>query len=779
MERLPTAGGPPGGWRVLAFALLPAVLSCATESTGPGPAVPASVQVVPSAPVVAAGDAIPLQLVLLDRSGVAMGDLRALLPVYWTSSAPDVATVDGSGRVGALTRGASEITATVAGVTGVAALTVRAPLGALRIRPDRPEVEAVVGDPVPGEVAAVVLDADGRPAPEVIVRFAASPGHGSVDRAAGVTDAYGRTGTSWTLGPVAGGQLLTMAVEGYANLSAERTPPARNTLGGPSAEVHATARAGPALEMSVSPREATLSVGEHLLLAASALDRHGNPVPEDLIRWSASDSAVATVDSGGGVVALSPGTSLITAAAGSASASATVGVTSGAPAGLDIVGGDAQVGPVANLLGEPLMVRVTDSVGYAVAGVLVSWAAAGDAGSLSPAVSPTDEEGLAVAEWTLGPRAGEAMAWATAEWGASVRFTATATPGPVETVSLHPSSALLEVGDELALTARGRDVHGNLVAAASFAWSSDSPHVASVSASGRVTAVARGTAAVTASDGARSGTSRVTVTGPPAVQFECDAPQAGWIWCDDFETDRLGSYFEVSNSEGSFTREAGIGLDASTGMRARWETGQVGAGNLKLAFGRTPSSYMRPVDGGTEDYREVYWRLYVNNERSWVGGGADKLSRAMVLATPEWAQAMIAHVWSSGPENEHLAVDPASGTDELGNLKTIKYNDFDNLRWLGLDRSDTPIFDTNHVGAWYCVEAHVRLNDPGSANGIFELWIDGSPEAQRTGLNWVGGYDAYGINAVFFENFWNAGAPAVQERYVDNIVVSTQRIGCL
>jgi hypothetical protein len=82
------------------------------------------------------------------------------------------------------------------------------------------------------------------------------------------------------------------------------------------------------------------------------------------------------------------------------------------------------------------------------------------------------------------------------------------------------------------------------------------------------------------------------------------------------------------------------------------------------------------------------------------------------------------------------------------------------------------------VGRWYCVEAHAALNDAGLANGVFELWVNGNLEAKGTGLNFVGTFSGYGINAVFFENYWNKGAPATQERYFDNIVVSTQRIGC-
>jgi hypothetical protein len=88
------------------------------------------------------------------------------------------------------------------------------------------------------------------------------------------------------------------------------------------------------------------------------------------------------------------------------------------------------------------------------------------------------------------------------------------------------------------------------------------------------------------------------------------------------------------------------------------------------------------------------------------------------------------------------------------------------------------MFDAAHVGQWYCVETHVRLNDAGQSNGVFELWINGAPEAQRTRLNWVGNYSAYGINAVFLENYWNAGSPVPQDRFMDNFVVSTSRIGC-
>jgi hypothetical protein len=271
-------------------------------------------------------------------------------------------------------------------------------------------------------------------------------------------------------------------------------------------------------------------------------------------------------------------------------------------------------------------------------------------------------------------------------------------------------------------------------------------------------------------------------TGTSAAQqarvAECASPRRGWIWCDDFERDRLGGYFEYNSANGAFARVAGVGRGGSHAMRARLRRGIVEAGNLKVAFGRTPSGYVRPVDGGTATYRDLYWRVWVRMQSGWRNGGDSKLSRATVLARANWSQAAIGHVWSSGPGNEYLALDPASGTDQAGTLRTTKYNDFPNLRWLGYLTGRKPVFGPSRAGRWQCVEARMRLNDPGQANGVFELWIDDSLEARRTGLNWVGAYDAFGINAVFLENYWNDGSPADQERYFDNFVVSTARIGC-
>ena len=273
-----------------------------------------------------------------------------------------------------------------------------------------------------------------------------------------------------------------------------------------------------------------------------------------------------------------------------------------------------------------------------------------------------------------------------------------------------------------------------------------------------------------------------------AVDCPCDnwrEEHPEWIWCDDFEDSRAmkDKYFEYGDDGGDFIPMNGVGVGGSRGMRVIFQKGEVGAGGFKKSFGRTPSNYIgRHAERSDEDFQEIYWRMWVRNQTGWIGGGAAKLTRATVMASEGWAQGMIAHLWSGGARDAYLLIDPASGITTNGRLVSTRYNDFENLRWLGNQRGRIPLFDANHVGQWYCIEAHAKLNRPDASDGVFEYWINDQLQTRKERMNWHGDWNAqperYMINAVFFENYWNAGSPVTQERYFDNIVISTSRIGC-
>jgi len=86
-------------------------------------------------------------------------------------------------------------------------------------------------------------------------------------------------------------------------------------------------------------------------------------------------------------------------------------------------------------------------------------------------------------------------------------------PAPVATtVSVNPASATLTALEETArFTAEVRDQNGQVMAGAAVTWASSDASVATVDASGLVTAVANGNATITAAAGSISGSAGVTV----------------------------------------------------------------------------------------------------------------------------------------------------------------------------------------------------------------------------------------------------------------------------
>jgi hypothetical protein len=244
------------------------------------------------------------------------------------------------------------------------------------------------------------------------------------------------------------------------------------------------------------------------------------------------------------------------------------------------------------------------------------------------------------------------------------------------------------------------------------------------------------------------------------------------IFYDDFASaPQVGGarYLEYDTAHDGFVWSPDGGLRGGA-MRCQFAKGQVTAGGLKVLFGRNPLG--RGIRR-EETFNEIYWRLYVKHEKGWEGNPA-KLARATCLAGEDWSQGLIAHVW--GGKGDVLCIDPATGIRD-GVKTTVHYNDFDHLKWLGLRNGQTPIFSPAESGRWVCVESHVKLNRSRQSDGVFELWVDGKLEASRTNLDWHGTWNAYAINAVFLENYWNTGSLKRQARWFDDFVISTRAIG--
>ena len=90
-------------------------------------------------------------------------------------------------------------------------------------------------------------------------------------------------------------------------------------------------------------------------------------------------------------------------------------------------------------------------------------------------------------------------------------------PRVVTSIDVSPSASSLLIGDTLTLTATVRDQSGAAMSGVVVAWSTANAGVATVSAAGKVTAIATGSVTISASAEGKTGTSTLTIAIPRPV----------------------------------------------------------------------------------------------------------------------------------------------------------------------------------------------------------------------------------------------------------------------
>ena len=304
-------------------------------------------------------------------------------------------------------------------------------------------------------------------------------------------------------------------------------------------------------------------------------------------------------------------------------------------------------------------------------------------------------------------------------------------------------------------------------------------------------------------------------------------PTPDWIFWDDFEdpattieTGPAGPYYEGFQNHNFeyFKPRPGHGLGGSHGLSFLYtlskQTGRT-ASDVKISFGRTnpyPDDYngIPPGQEGSNadlrsgtpdnlfpdiDFTEVYFRLYMKQSRNWLRSEWNEKFLRVTGFTQNGtgngggAQNFSVHLWSTmDPASDRLSIDPATGIAADGEtLMPFRYNDYRNWRWLRAKTGPFKIYGDDQNGEWYCIEMHVKLNDPGLSNGLCEFWIDGVWQAGCENLNFIGNRlpgaanKFVGINKFFIENYWNRPESLVQDqwKYIDNLVISTKPIGAV
>lgn len=248
--------------------------------------------------------------------------------------------------------------------------------------------------------------------------------------------------------------------------------------------------------IEVSPSTTTVQAGSAITLTARALDVDGNTIGAPVLRWSSNDNSIATVAATGVVTTVAAGTARIAVSSMGKSAVATITVAPRAVASLT-------VSPTQTTLLVARSTRFTaqplDANGAPLTGRTIDWS------SSDVTVARVENDGT-----VTGVSPGAATIVATSE-GRSAQAAVTVSLPPVQAVTVSPARDTLAVNGARQFVAELRDASGTVLTGRSVVWSSDNAAVAIVSATGVVTALAPGTAAISASSEGRSGTATAVV----------------------------------------------------------------------------------------------------------------------------------------------------------------------------------------------------------------------------------------------------------------------------
>ena len=293
----------------------------------------------------------------------------------------------------------------------------------------------VAGSSLSAPLIIRVSDTNGNPVAGVRVTWTVPTGGGSLTPSTANTGSDGQAAATWRLGTLAGTQTAQADVDKLT-----------------SAIFTATGTAGAAAKIDkLSGDGQTVAAGSSLAapLVIRVVDANENAVAGVSVTWTVTGGGGQLIPSSshtgndGQASALwrlgskAGANTAIAAFAGSGGVAFSAMGKAGAPAKVEKLSGDSQLGAGGASLTAPLVVRVLDAYDNDVAGVSVTWTVTAGGGSIAPASANTGTDGRAIAAWTLGPARGRQSAMASVQTDIHADFTAVADVRlPLDQISL-------------------------------------------------------------------------------------------------------------------------------------------------------------------------------------------------------------------------------------------------------------------------------------------------------------------------------------------------------
>ncbi len=396
--------------------------------------------------------------------------LLKLVPVTWTSSDPSVVSVSG-GTITGVGAGTAMVIASAGGGADSAEIVVTPTETVLDVQPSAAVVAA--GDTI--QFVATTRDKNGNVVSVGQLTWSSS------DTLAAVF--------------VNGGSLVAKA-EGELEVSAA----AAYRQGSGSVRVFKS----PVSSVTIAPSVANVYQGAKLELVVTLRDQQGRLVEGD-VTFGSTDPSKATVNQDGIVTGVSAGSVIITATSERKTGSATVNVLS-APAAVVSINLPSDTVPAG--VEVQSTVTVLDGSGATLSGKTIGYQ------SSNPSVATVNSTGV-----VKGVVSGYTTISAIVD--GKVGSKRVSVSGRVaSSISITPNSPSVSAGQSSQLTAKVLDQSGIEMTGQPIAWQSANQAVAQVSATGLVTAVAAGSAKVSASSGALSSSVTVSVVNAPVASVQ-------------------------------------------------------------------------------------------------------------------------------------------------------------------------------------------------------------------------------------------------------------------
>ncbi|HEY5022322.1 MAG TPA: Ig-like domain-containing protein, partial [Gemmatimonadaceae bacterium] len=335
-------------------------------------------------------------------------------------------------------------------------------------------------------------------------------------------------------------------------------------------------------------------------------------------------------------------------------------------------------------------------------------------------------------------------------------------PAPVASVTVSPATASLLIGATVQLSVTAFDASNNVLTGRVIAWSSSNTAVASVNGSGVVTAVAAGSAQITATSEGKSGSAALSVVAPPPP------PPPGTVEPLGMNVITERSFSAVAEDGWSvptgsdltnFTvvSDATAPKSAPLAMQIRFPAG--------FGAGGSPALTERDL-GSTAS--TLYVSMWIKLSSNWVG---------QITGTNK-----VLHFWMAGLNRLFVFVDGAGNNilQPYVGLQGIAtpYNNGAGSTSTSVNLRPNVVGQTGAQivrGQWYHWELVFAINSSGSTDGTADWWINGVQVGHYTGIGYVSASQSRVFQTMKWDPTWGGlggTVPADQFMTMDHIYIS-------